>query len=127
MQIPQPGDTTVEPSPHSGSLRTPVTSEALKSQRNQIEQDIHMLDGPGKLRLQKLGNAAERAFAECALLIDEIRLLFEQNNGSRSRLSTRSTVIGKAKVMSYNDIVETQRKYDAKEAGREWASTKLQA
>jgi hypothetical protein len=41
----------------------------------------------------------------------------EQNNESRSRQSTRSTVIGKAKVMSYEDIVEAQRKRDMKEAG----------
>jgi hypothetical protein len=51
-----------------------------------------------------------------------------QNNESRSQLSTRSTVIGKAKVMSYDDIVEAQSKRDAKEAGiGDRTSTKLQA
>jgi hypothetical protein len=57
----------------------------------------------------------EKAFAERALL-DENRLLFEQNNESNCRQSTRSTVVGKAKVMSYEDIVEAQTKRDAKEA-----------
>ena len=40
----------------------------------------------------------------------------EQNNESKSRKSTRSTVVGKAKVMNYEDIVEAQAKRDAKEA-----------
>jgi hypothetical protein len=93
-----------------------VTSEALTSLRNRIERDINMLDDQSKCRLQKLAKAAENAFAERALLLDENKLLFEQNNESRSRVSTRSTVIGKAKIMSYEDIVEAQRKRDAKEA-----------
>jgi hypothetical protein len=72
-----------------------------------------MLDKRSKLRLQKLANVAKNAFSERALL-DENKLLFEQNNESRTRASTRSTVIGKAKVMGYEDLVEAQRKRDAK-------------
>lgn len=49
------------------------------------------------------------------------RLLFKQNNEARSRQSTRSTVVGKAKVMSYEDIVEAQGKRAAKEAAKEAA------
>lgn len=99
-----------------GQLQTPVTSEALTSLRNRIEQDIHLLDSPGQLRFQKLTNTAEKAFAERALLFNKNRLLFKQNNESISRLSTRSTVVGKAKIMSYDNIVKTQRKRDVKEA-----------
>jgi hypothetical protein len=73
-----------------------------------------MLDGPSKQRLQKLANAAKESFAGCAL--GENRLLFEQNNKRNCRQSTRSTVVGKTKVMSYEDIVEAQAKRDAKEA-----------
>ena len=40
----------------------------------------------------------------------------EQNNESNFRQSTRSTVVGKVKLMSYEDIVEAQAKRDAKEA-----------
>jgi hypothetical protein len=43
----------------------------------------------------------------------------EVNVGSRSwltQLSIRSTVAGNAKVMTYDDIIEAQRKRDAKEA-----------
>lgn len=47
--------------------------------------------------------------------LDENRLLFEQNSESRTRASTKSTVIGRAKVMSYEDIVEAQRRRAAKE------------
>lgn len=102
-----------EPS-QSVTLQTPVTSEALTSLRNRIERDINMLDNQSKCRLQKLAKAAEKAFAERALLLDENKLLFEQNNESRPRVSTRSTVIGKAKIISCEDIVEAQRKRDAK-------------
>jgi hypothetical protein len=45
-----------------------------------------------------------------------IALSVLQNNERNCRQSTRSTVVGKAKVMSYEDIVEAQAKRDAKEA-----------
>jgi hypothetical protein len=50
------------------------------------------------------------------LLLDENRLLFEQNNESKCRKSVKSTVVGKAKVMSYEDIVQAELKRDAKDA-----------
>jgi hypothetical protein len=93
-----------------------VTSEALTSLRNLVEQDTHLVDAQGKRRLHKLANVAEKAFAERALLLDENRLLFEQNNESKSRSSTKATIVGKAKVMTYEDIVEAQAKRDAKRA-----------
>jgi hypothetical protein len=102
-------------------LQTPVTAEALTSLRNLIEQDAHTLDETSKQRLQKLANAAQISFAECALLHDENRLLFKQNNEAKCRQSTRSTVVGTAKVMSYEDIVEAQGKRAVKEAAKEAA------
>lgn len=51
-----------------------------------------------------------------ALLLDESRPLFEQNNRSNFRKSVTPTKLGEAKVMSYDDIVEAQAKHDAKEA-----------
>lgn len=89
--------------------------------RSQVEQDAHAFDARSKKRLQKLANAAQVSFAECALLLNENQLLFQQNNESKRRKSTKSTVVGKAKVMSYNDIVEAQAKRAAKEAAREAA------
>ena len=43
-------------------------------------------------------------------LLDENWLLFEQNNESNCRNLVRSTMVGKAKVMSYGDIIEAQAK-----------------
>lgn len=65
------------PSPHNNVLPTPLTAESLTSLRRTIEQKSCSLDETGKQRLQKLANAAEKAFADRALLFDENRLLFE--------------------------------------------------
>lgn len=104
-----------EPSPQNGQLQTPVSAESLKSLRNQIEQDAHLLPRPEKLRFQKLANAAETSFGDCALLRDQNKLSFEQNNERRIRLSTKLAVISGTKVMSYEDIVETKRRRAVKE------------
>jgi hypothetical protein len=86
--------------------------------RTMIEQGT-ALNSPHKHRFQKLANAAEKAFADRAILLEN-RLLFEQTNEKTNekttRLSIRSTVTGTAKVMTYDDIIEAQRKCDIKEA-----------
>ena len=76
-----------------------VTSEALTLLQSRIEDDAQLLDSSSKLRLRKLANAAEKAFAERALLLDENRVLFEQNNECNIRQSTRSTVVGKGESL----------------------------
>jgi hypothetical protein len=86
--------------------------------RSEIEQDTDGLDDLSRFRIQKLNNAAEEAFTECSLLRDDKRLLIAQNNEKVTRQSVRSTVVGSAKVMSYEDIVEAQAKRDGKVAGR---------
>jgi hypothetical protein len=53
------------------------------------------------------------SFAECALLEDEKELLFIQNNEAKRRQSTKSTIVGKAKVLSYEDIKEAKKKRTA--------------
>jgi hypothetical protein len=50
---------------------------------------------------------------------DENLLLFEQNNKKTTRNSIKATVVGSARVLSYKDIVEAQKKRDEKEAGAE--------
>jgi hypothetical protein len=40
------------------------------------------LDGHCRLKIQKLANTAENAFADRAILLDENLLLFKQNNES---------------------------------------------
>jgi hypothetical protein len=61
-------------------------------------------------------NAAQISFAERALLEDDNKLLIEQNNEAKRRRSTKSTVLGRAKVMSYEDLEEARAKRAAKEA-----------
>jgi hypothetical protein len=95
-----------------------VTSEALVSLRDCIGQRKQHLDDESKHLLEKIENAAEKAIAERDFLLDENKPLFDQNNEVRARVSTKSTVIGKAKIMSYEDLVEAQQKRDAKEATR---------
>ena len=94
-------------------LRTPVTFESLIYLRTKIEQGT-AFDSPGRYRFQKLANAAEKAFADCAIFFDENKLLFKQNNEKTTRLSIKLTVIKNAKVVTYNDIVKAQKKYDIK-------------
>ena len=116
LRLPQENRPTVEPRTDDEILQTPVTSDALAVLRSQIDQGADKLNDSTRRRLQKLTSAAQKSFAECALLLDENRLLFEQNNESNCRKSVRSTKVGEAKVMSYDDIVEAQAKRDAKEA-----------
>jgi hypothetical protein len=92
------------------------------SLRRQIDKSIAQsreLDSPCRLNIQKLANAAENAFAEQAILLDKNLLLFEQNNEKATRKSIKATVVGSARVMSYEDIVEAQKQRDIKEAAAE--------
>lgn len=101
------------PNVSSHPCRTPTTSDHLASLCSEVEQDTQSLDSASKHRLQKLGRAAAQVFAERALLLEENRVLFEQNNEKTCRQSSGTTVVGHAKVMSYEDITEAQKKRDA--------------
>ncbi|KAH6692772.1 hypothetical protein BKA61DRAFT_532590 [Leptodontidium sp. MPI-SDFR-AT-0119] len=99
---------------------TPVSAEGLMSLYDQIKQDTQTLDATNTQRLQKrvqkLANAAQVSFAECALLNNRNQFLTEANNEAKLRRSTRSVVLGKAKVMSFEDIEEARAKRAAKDA-----------
>jgi hypothetical protein len=77
---------------------------------NQIKQDAQTLDTTSTQRLQKrvqkLANAAQVSFAECALLNSRNQLLTEANNEAKVRRLTKPVVLGKgkAKVMSFEDL-----------------------
>ncbi|KAJ5745113.1 hypothetical protein N7520_010295 [Penicillium odoratum] len=103
------------PTVTSNLCHTPNTSDHFALLRSEVEQDTQNLDGVCKRRLQTLSRAAEKVFAERALLLEENRILFEQNNEKTCRLSSGLTVVGHAKVMSYEDIVEAQKKRDMTE------------
>lgn len=116
---------------------TPVSAEALTSLHNLIKQNAHTLNETSIQRLQrhvqKLANAAQISFAERALR-DQNQFLTRMNNEAKVRRSTKSVVLGKAKVMSYEDIEEARAKRAAKEVikgrakrGRKRKSSALEA
>ena len=52
LYVPKVDEVKVESCPQGAVLQTPVTSEALTSLQNRIENDAHLLDGPCKHSLQ---------------------------------------------------------------------------
>ncbi len=90
-------------------LRTPVTKESMTCLPTKIEQ-CAALDLISKFHVQKLANTTEKAFADRTIPLNVNRILFKSNNEKVTRQSTRSTMIGNAKIMKY------ERKRVAKEA-----------
>jgi hypothetical protein len=84
------------PNPH---FTIPKTSDAIISLRKTIEADLEngILNIPSKLCITKLCNAAENAFADRSLLLDENQLLFVQNCEHNVRKSVQSQIIGQQK------------------------------
>jgi hypothetical protein len=68
--------------------------------------------------IQKFANAAQTCFAERALHQDQIHFMRKVNNEAKARRSTRPLVLGKAKVMSYEDLEEARAKRAAKDAAK---------
>tara|TARA_R110002003_G_scaffold1611_1_gene23287 strand:+ start:171 stop:1004 length:834 start_codon:yes stop_codon:yes gene_type:complete len=89
---------------------TPVTVEALTSLHDLITQDACAAasDEASRQRLQrrvqKLASVAKIAFAKQSFLQDHNQLLYTINNEAKVRRSTRSLVIGTAKVMTWEDL-----------------------
>ena len=98
---------------------TPVTTKALVSLHDLIKQEACALGETGKQRIQrhiqKLASAAQISFAKQTLFQDQNRFLFKLNNEAKVRRSTKSILLGKAKVMSYEDLEEARAKRIAKE------------
>ena len=65
--------------------------------------------------VQKLTNAAQLSFAERALL-QHNQFLAQINNEAKTRRSTKSEVLGTARVMSYEDLDKARAARAAKEA-----------
>ncbi|KAJ5472057.1 hypothetical protein N7539_008626 [Penicillium diatomitis] len=106
--------------PHPSSDEPPVTPVAFDGVcllRKIIEEDVRNLDVRGKLCFQKMLNATEKAFAGRSLLLQRNQELFQQNE-KEIRQVVKSTVVGKATVMKYEDIVEAKRKREEKEFSR---------
>lgn len=98
-------------------LRTPTTFTDFNDLRCKVESSLDdTLDVRAKLQLQKLWHAAEKVYADRAVLFDENKLLFEQNNEKTVRDTTRVMNLGKAKVMCHQDLLDAQRKRDEKKS-----------
>jgi hypothetical protein len=94
-------------------FRTPSTTRQLKD----LSQSLHscfengtVVDTPCKNRVQKLLHAAEQSFTERVLLMDENRILFQQNCEKTIRQSHAMTVVGAGRVVSHEDIVVAREK-----------------
>ena len=103
---------------------TPVSADALMLlQKYIIKKYAHALDETSKQslvrHLQKFTNAAQTSFAKGVLQQNQIRFLIRINNESKVRWSTTSVVLGKVKVMSYEDLKEVRAKRAEKEAAKE--------
>ncbi|KAH6700533.1 hypothetical protein BKA61DRAFT_620725 [Leptodontidium sp. MPI-SDFR-AT-0119] len=88
-----------------------------------IQQDVSTLDEANKQRLQrhlqKLTNAAQQSFAERALLDEHNQFLAQMNNEAKARRSTKSEILGTARVMSFEDIAKARAERAAKKAAKE--------
>lgn len=99
---------------------TPVTVEGLTWLTELIKQDAGAAasDEASRQRLQrrvqKLASAAKISFAKQSLLQDHNHLLYDINNEAKVRRSTRSLVIGKAKVMKWEDLERVRAERVAK-------------
>jgi hypothetical protein len=86
--------------------------------RKSIEQNMPTLDKHNQQRLQKMVNAAEKFVSARDLLHQECSDKFKQANESDARASIRSIVVGKGKIMSFEDIEEAQAKREKKEVAQ---------
>jgi hypothetical protein len=113
---------------HPSTPITPVTAKYLTSLQSLIEQNANELSETSKKDLKKyLGkviNAAKISFAEQALLRDRARFLFKMNNEAKVRRATKSIMLGKAKVMSFEDLELARAKRAAKEQAKATGSRK---
>ena len=102
---------------------TPVTAEAFLALHNFIlERDAQALEETGKQNiqrhLQKLTRGAQTSIARGALQQERIRSLLKTNNEAKVRRTTKSLVLGKAKVMSYEDLEAARAKRAEREASK---------
>ena len=124
LTVPRIGEVNNGPLPQEEvpqTPATPVSAEGLVSLQNLIiRQDAHALEEASKRRLRrhldKFAKAAHLSFAKGALQQHHIRLLLKINDEAKVRRTTKSLVLGKAKVMSFEDLVEARAKRAEKDA-----------
>jgi len=100
---------------------TPITAEVFLALHGFIlERDAHALDDPGmqsiQRHLQKLTKGAQISIARGIFQQERIKSLLKTNDEAKVRHTTKSLVLRKAKVMSYEDLVQARTKRAAKDA-----------
>ncbi|KAF2633010.1 hypothetical protein BU25DRAFT_330386 [Macroventuria anomochaeta] len=103
---------------------TPVSAEGIMSLHDLImKQDARALDETSKRdlqrHLQKYAKAAQLSFAKGALQQNHIQLLLKINNEAKVRRSTKPLILGRAKVMGYDELKEAREKRAEKEAAKD--------
>ena len=127
LNVPNANEVKVGSCPQDVALQTPVTpvsAEGFMSLQNLIiKQDAYALDNTSKQKLEKhvlkLTKAGQMFLVKNALQEDQIQFLNTINNEAKVRRSTKSLVLGKAKVMSYEDLEKARAKRADKEAAKE--------
>jgi hypothetical protein len=87
-----------------------------------LQRDTYALDEKSKQKLARHLQICTKAFQKSStksiLQEDRIQFLTMINNEAKVRRSTKSLVLGKTKVMSYEDLEEVRAKRVVKEAAR---------
>ena len=114
--------TEIDLYPQDEIVQTPTSPTSLTALHVRLREDACANDDVSKQRLlrhiQKFANAAQIGFAERSIQRDQIQFLREMNNEGKVRRSTKSLQLGKAKVMSYEDLEEAREKRAAKDAAK---------
>ncbi|EME39024.1 hypothetical protein DOTSEDRAFT_39204 [Dothistroma septosporum NZE10] len=102
---------------------TPASAEGVHALHNLMKHDTDTLDVTRRQRFQehlkKLTNATHLSFAERALLREQNHFLAKINNEAKARRSTKTEIIGTARVMSYEDLAKARMDRALKEAEKE--------
>ncbi|KAF1818521.1 DDE-domain-containing protein [Dissoconium aciculare CBS 342.82] len=103
---------------------TPVAAESVTALQNMIiSYDARALDGASKDRLErhvaKLAKATQKSFAHCSMQRHRIGLLLKTNAEAKPRKEGKSIVLGRARIMSYDDLMEARKTRIEKDLERE--------
>jgi len=90
--------------------RIPTTAVSVKAMRAEAEKLVATSDDDCKLCLQKFASTAAKAFAAREKVLDENRFLLVQNKKKKTRSTVKRMVMGKGRIMSYEDIEEAKRR-----------------
>jgi hypothetical protein len=104
------------------SPETPTTFAALTTLCQTLERAVttsDSLEPQTKTCIRKLTKAAQGAFADRSIMLNENEELFQQNCEKVVRESAKATMVGKAKVMKFEDIQAAKRVREQKEAKKQ--------